>query len=148
MCTILGIVGLDPRTLATIYSDAEFNEFLESSSKIIQRALSDGYDYLKDYSMNCGDEDGMYAVCNPKGFVSQTVIRLTPAFKFRDDREGKRVKRSCEFYEEKLLKNRSVTDLDWSTKVSSILLSEPSLRLSRRTALTLTWLFPIHRTLN
>ncbi|POW19433.1 hypothetical protein PSHT_04701 [Puccinia striiformis] len=84
--------GLDPRTLATIYSDAEFNEFLESSSKIIQRALSDGYDYLKDYSVNFGEEDGM------------------------DDREGKRVKRSCEFYEEKLLKNRSVTDLDWSTK--------------------------------
>ncbi|PLW41072.1 hypothetical protein PCANC_03303 [Puccinia coronata f. sp. avenae] len=84
--------GLDPRTLAAIYSDAEFNEFLESSSKIIQRALSDGYDYLKDYSMNFGDEDGM------------------------DDREGKRVKRSCEFYDEKLLKNRSVTDLDWSTK--------------------------------
>ncbi|EFP76439.1 hypothetical protein PGT21_007611 [Puccinia graminis f. sp. tritici] len=84
--------GLDPRTLATIYSDAEFNEFLESSSKIIQRALSDGYDYLKDYSVNFGDEDGI------------------------DDREGKRVKRSCEFYEEKLLKNRSVTDLDWSTK--------------------------------
>jgi dynein intermediate chain len=50
---------LDPRTLAAIYSDAEFNEFLESSSKIIQRALSDGYDYLKDYSMNFGDEDGM-----------------------------------------------------------------------------------------
>lgn len=84
--------GLDPRTLAAIYSDSEFNDFLESSSKIIQRALSDGYDYLKDYSINFGDEDGL------------------------DDREGKRVKRTCEFYEEKLLKNRSVTALDWSSK--------------------------------
>ncbi|MBW0515158.1 hypothetical protein O181_054873 [Austropuccinia psidii MF-1] len=84
--------GLDARTLAAIYSDSEFNEFLESSSKIIQRALSDGYDYLKDYSLSFGDEDGM------------------------DDREGKRVKRTCQFYDENLLKNRSVTDLDWSSK--------------------------------
>jgi hypothetical protein len=45
------------------------------------------------------------------------VSNLNIVFKFRDDREGKRVKRSCEFYDEKLLKNRSVTDLDWSTKV-------------------------------
>lgn len=84
--------GLDPNTLASLYSATEFNDFLESSSKIIQRALSDGYDYLKDYSINFGDEDGA------------------------DDREGKRVKQTCVFHDERLLKNRSVTDLDWSSK--------------------------------
>ncbi|KAG0151821.1 hypothetical protein CROQUDRAFT_650875 [Cronartium quercuum f. sp. fusiforme G11] len=84
--------GLDPNSLASLYSAVEFNDFLESSSKIIQRALSDGYDYLKDYSINFGDEDGA------------------------DDREGKRVKQTCVFYDERLLKNRSVTDLDWSSK--------------------------------
>lgn len=36
----------------------------------------------------------------------------------RDDSEGKRVKRVCTFYDERYGKNRSITDLDWSPKVS------------------------------
>lgn len=35
----------------------------------------------------------------------------------RDDSEGKRVKRVCEFYDERYGKNRSITDVDWSPKV-------------------------------
>lgn len=34
-----------------IYSAPAFLEFVESSSKIVQRALSDGYDYIKDYTL-------------------------------------------------------------------------------------------------
>jgi hypothetical protein len=37
---------------------------------------------------------------------------------FRDDSEGKRVKRICAFYDDRWSKNRSVTDVDWSPKVS------------------------------
>lgn len=35
-----------------------------------------------------------------------------------DDSEGKRVKRICAFYDERYGKNRSITDVDWSPKVS------------------------------
>jgi hypothetical protein len=35
-----------------------------------------------------------------------------------DDSEGKRVKKVCEFFDERYVKNRSVTDIDWSPKVS------------------------------
>ena len=39
----------------TIYASSEFSTFLETSSKVVQRALSDGYDYLRDYSISGGD---------------------------------------------------------------------------------------------
>lgn len=38
----------------------------------------------------------------------------------RDDSEGKRVKKVCAFYDERVTKNRSITDVDWSPKVGSI----------------------------
>lgn len=37
---------------------------------------------------------------------------------YRDDSEGKRVKKICAFSDERLTKNRSITDVDWSPKVS------------------------------
>ena len=36
---------------ASLYTVPEFIEFLEQSSKIVQRALSDGYDYIRDYTI-------------------------------------------------------------------------------------------------
>jgi hypothetical protein len=39
---------------------------------------------------------------------------------FRDNSEGKRVKRVCEFWDERYGKNRSITDIDWSPKASAI----------------------------
>lgn len=41
----------------------------------------------------------------------------------RDDSEGKRVKKVCEFVDERYVKNRSITDVDWSPKVSHYLFS-------------------------
>ena len=35
-----------------------------------------------------------------------------------DDSEGRRVKRVCAFYDERYGKNRSITDVDWSPKVT------------------------------
>ena len=43
--------------------------------------------------------------------------------RYRDDSEGKRVKRVCEFWDERYGKNRSITDIDWSPKVKKIELS-------------------------
>ena len=72
----------------------EFADFVESSTKIIQRALNDNYDYIRDYTL--GAESGV------------------------DDSEGKRVKRVCAFCDERYGKNRSITDVDWSPKVCDL----------------------------
>ncbi|KAG8901541.1 hypothetical protein FRB99_005223 [Tulasnella sp. 403] len=75
---------------ASIFGAPEFLDFVEQSSKIVQRALSDGYDYIRDYTI--GAEAGP------------------------DDSEGKRVKRVCAFSDDTITKNRSITDVDWSPK--------------------------------
>jgi dynein intermediate chain len=74
-----------------ILTAPEFLDFVEHSTKIIQRALNDNYDYVRDYTL--GAESGV------------------------DDSEGKRVKRVCAFFDERYGKNRSITDVDWSPKV-------------------------------
>lgn len=50
--TLLGspVAELTEEQKSQIYSAPTFLEFVESSSKIVQRALSDGYDYCKDYA--------------------------------------------------------------------------------------------------
>ncbi|BEJ15171.1 hypothetical protein CspHIS471_0409380 [Cutaneotrichosporon sp. HIS471] len=73
-----------------ILTAPEFSAFLEGSSRIVQRALSDGYDYIKDYTIGL---DSGY-----------------------DDGEGQRVKLVCAFADERWTAGRSVTDLDWSPK--------------------------------
>ncbi|EKM50422.1 uncharacterized protein PHACADRAFT_263710 [Phanerochaete carnosa HHB-10118-sp] len=75
---------------ASVFSAPEFLDFVEHSTKIIQRALNDNYDYVRDYTI--GTETGA------------------------DDSEGRRVKRLCEFYDERHGKNRSITDVGWSPK--------------------------------
>ncbi|KAI6120798.1 WD40-repeat-containing domain protein [Pisolithus croceorrhizus] len=74
----------------SILTAPEFLDFVEQSSKIVQRALNDGYDYIRDYTVGT-ETNG-------------------------DDSEGKRVKRICAFYDERYGKNRSITDIDWSPK--------------------------------
>ena len=77
-----------------ILTAPEFADFVESSTKIIQRALNDNYDYIRDYTL--GAESGV------------------------DDSEGKRVKRVCAFFDERYGKNRSITAVDWSPKVCAL----------------------------
>lgn len=36
---------------ASILAAPEFLDFVEQSSKIVQRALNDGYDYIRDYTV-------------------------------------------------------------------------------------------------
>ncbi|GAA5864813.1 hypothetical protein JCM8547_009240 [Rhodosporidiobolus lusitaniae] len=47
--------GLPPTQLSSVFSSPSFVDFLESSTKIVQRALSDSYDYLRDYTVTEGD---------------------------------------------------------------------------------------------
>ena len=47
---------LTEEELASIVVDPEFNRFVDQSSKILQRALNDGYDYTRDHTV--GAESG------------------------------------------------------------------------------------------
>ncbi|KDQ19179.1 hypothetical protein BOTBODRAFT_102997 [Botryobasidium botryosum FD-172 SS1] len=79
---------------ASILAAPEFLDFVEQSSKIVQRALNDNYDYIRDYTLDA--EAGL------------------------DDSEGNQVKRVCAFWDERWCKNRSITDIDWSPKYAEL----------------------------
>jgi len=88
--------GLSPPQLESILSSSGFGDFLETSSKVVQRALSDSYDYLRDYTI-AEDQAG-------------------------EDREGKkqRVRLLGNWRDEGWGKGRSVTAVDWSPKVRAM----------------------------
>ncbi|WVO16714.1 hypothetical protein L204_104395 [Cryptococcus depauperatus] len=73
-----------------ILAAPDFSCFIEESTKIVQRALSDGYDYIKDYTIGT---DGAF-----------------------DDSEGQQIKLFCAFSDERWTTGRSVTAIDWSPK--------------------------------
>ncbi|KAJ7636047.1 WD40-repeat-containing domain protein [Mycena polygramma] len=75
---------------AAFLSDPKVLDFIDDSTKIFHRVLNDHYNYMSDYTQ--GAETG------------------------GDDSEGKRVKKVCEFWNERYGKNRSITDVDWSPK--------------------------------
>ncbi|KAK0446713.1 WD40-repeat-containing domain protein [Armillaria borealis] len=81
------IQDIPPEELAGILAAPELLEFVDRTTKIFHRALNDHYDYIRDYRV--GTETG------------------------GDESEG-RVKRVCEFWDERYGKNRSITDVDWS----------------------------------
>ncbi|TIA87734.1 hypothetical protein E3P99_03020 [Wallemia hederae] len=71
-----------------VYTSPDFGDFVENSSKIIQRALSDNYDVTRDYRM-----------------AMDTAAH---------DNESKNLKLVCSFADERWTKNRSITAVDWS----------------------------------
>ncbi|KAI9307248.1 WD40-repeat-containing domain protein [Cunninghamella echinulata] len=80
-----------------ILAAPEFLDFVDNSSKVVERALNEKYDFMKDYTLGVDIEN--------------------------DENSGKRVKFVCEFWDDKWAKNRSVTDVDWSSKYSELLVS-------------------------
>ncbi|KWU43704.1 WD40 repeat-like protein [Rhodotorula sp. JG-1b] len=89
--------GLSGEQLSSVLASPGFVEFLEQSTKVVQRALSDPYDYLRDYSINA-DEDAAAA----EG--KKARVRLLGAW--QDQQWGR---------------GRSVTSVDWSPKASFLL---------------------------
>ncbi|GBB83976.1 hypothetical protein RclHR1_10620001 [Rhizophagus clarus] len=73
-----------------IISSNEFIDFIDHSTKIIERVLNENYDYMKDYSIIKDNEN--------------------------DDQSGSRVKYVNSFFDDRWTKNRSVTDVNWSRK--------------------------------
>ncbi|KAG0333507.1 hypothetical protein BG000_009101, partial [Podila horticola] len=81
----------------TIVQSAEFVEFMDHSSKILERAMSEKYDFMKDYTLGLDDA--------------------------AEDLNGSRVRLVCSFHDEKWSKNRSVTDVGWSSKHPELIVS-------------------------
>ncbi|KAJ9075485.1 hypothetical protein DSO57_1035670 [Entomophthora muscae] len=80
----------------TILKDEAFAIFLESASKVVERALSEKYDYLTDYTI--GDA--------PKGDDHKDTIKLIATYSV-----------------DNLTRHRSVMDLAWSPKFPELLLA-------------------------
>ena len=49
---ILYFTELTEEERASIVTAPEFLDFIEQSSKIVQRALNDNYDYIRDYTVS------------------------------------------------------------------------------------------------
>ncbi|SPO30657.1 related to Dynein intermediate chain 1, cytosolic [Ustilago trichophora] len=76
----------------TIYTAQDFSDFVEQSTKIVERALTDTYDYMRDYRISADD--------TLDTLNSGSQLRLARKFGAGD----------------KLFANRSITAIDWSTK--------------------------------
>ncbi|CEH15957.1 Cytoplasmic dynein intermediate chain [Ceraceosorus bombacis] len=85
-----GLRELSSAELNSIYGAQDFTSFVQTSSKIVERALTDAYDFMKDYTK---DESGA-----------------------GDEAEARQVKVVRTFWDDKLCRGRSVTDLDWSAR--------------------------------
>lgn len=46
---------LNPSDLQSLYASDDFQSFLDHSTKVVERALNDQYDYLRDYTIGDGD---------------------------------------------------------------------------------------------
>ncbi|CDS01898.1 hypothetical protein [Sporisorium scitamineum] len=75
-----------------IYSAQDFSDFVEHSSKIVERALTDTYDYMRDYRISADD--------SLNALNSGSQLRIVRKFGTGD----------------KTFANRSITAMDWSTK--------------------------------
>lgn len=53
---------------ASILAAPEFLEFVENSSKIVQRALNDGYDYIRDYTISA-ESGGWVAIFDSQSYT-------------------------------------------------------------------------------
>ncbi|RKF63005.1 Cytoplasmic dynein 1 intermediate chain 2 [Erysiphe neolycopersici] len=99
--------SLTEEELDAITSSEEFMDFVERSSKIIERALDQEYDILADYactgSDDVNDEDDEFGNMRGKG--------------------KRRVKEIAQFYDEKWCKKRMISDINFSSKFPELLLA-------------------------
>jgi dynein intermediate chain len=84
--------GLSEVALSSLLASSPFMDFLEKSSKVVQRALADPYDYMRDYSLSTNEENAQQG--------------------------GEKVRLLGSWHDKKWAKGRSVTGVDWSHKVS------------------------------
>ena len=87
-----------------VTASEDFLDFVERSSKVIEKALDQDYDVLADYALDGADgidED------EDEGYGSST------------GKKGRRIKQVAQFYDERWSKKRMISDMCFSPKVLS-----------------------------
>jgi dynein intermediate chain len=100
--------------LKAVVGSQDFREFVDQSSKIIDRALDEQYDLLIDYaqgSENVDDDDDAYG---------------------KGRRRGRRVKQVSQFWHDRWSKKRMISDISFSPKVFTRALFQQANSLSIR----------------
>lgn len=99
--------ALTNEELNAVTSSEEFMDFVERSSKVIERALDQEYDILADYSLgdihDIDDEDDEYGNTRGKG--------------------RRRIREVAQFYDERWSKKRMISDINFSPKFPELVLA-------------------------
>ncbi|KAK4696352.1 dynein cytoplasmic 1 intermediate chain, partial [Lecanoromycetidae sp. Uapishka_2] len=91
-----------------VTASEEFLDFVERSSKVIEKALDQDYDVLADYALDGADgidED------EDEGYGSSTGTK------------GRRIKQIAQFYDERWSKKRMISDMHFSPKNANNIMS-------------------------
>ena len=97
---------LTSEELNAVTSSKDFLEFVDRSSKVIEKALDQDYDVLADYGL-----DGLEGLNEEEdeGYASSKA------------RKGRRIKEVAQFYDERWSKKRMISDVGFSPKVRDLL---------------------------
>ncbi|KAJ1958404.1 hypothetical protein GGI12_004744 [Dipsacomyces acuminosporus] len=74
----------------SILESGDFSAFIEHSSRVMERALDEDYDFMVDYTLAAANK--------------------------AEDSDGEKLKLALSFHDDKVSRNRSVMDLTWSNK--------------------------------
>ena len=94
--------ALNDEEMNAVTSSEDFLDFVDRSSKVIERALNQEYDVLADYAM---DGLGEYDEDDDDGYTGSR------------GRKGRRLKEIAQFYNERWCKKRMISDINFSPKV-------------------------------
>lgn len=94
--------GLTDEEVNAVTGSDEFLDFVERSSKVIEKALDQDYDVLADYALE--GTDGMDED-EDEGYGSSR------------GKKGRRIKQIAQFYDERWSKKRMISDMNFSPKV-------------------------------
>ncbi|ORY62261.1 WD40-repeat-containing domain protein [Pseudomassariella vexata] len=97
---------LTAEELKAVTASDEFLDFVERSTKVIERALDQSYDVLTDYSLQINDVDDV------EDQAGNTA-----------GKGRRRVKEVVQFYDERWSKKRMVSSIDFSPKFPELLLA-------------------------
>lgn len=95
--------ALTTEEMDVVVSSDEFLDFVNRSSKVIERALDEEYDVLADYAITTEEYDEDDEGTNGYGRMR--------------DRKGRRLKEIAQFYDERWCKKRMISDINFSPKV-------------------------------